>query len=69
MDAPNLPPVFTTQCSQFEFVSSYRYLSILIEYLAFTPHNQEFRIKSRLSLESKKKLVSATFMSVLVMVM
>jgi len=74
----NLPSIATSQGSQIEFVSCYRYLDILIdESLSFTPHIHQlakrlklklgfyFRIKSCLSYGSKKRLVAATCLSVL----
>lgn len=74
----NLLPITTSQGSEIEFVSQYRYLGILIDdALSFGPHVEQlvkrlkvklgfyFRNKSCLSFEAKKRLVEATFMSVL----
>ncbi len=74
----NLPSILTSMGTKIECVSKYRYLGILIdESLSFTFHIQQlakrlklklgfyFRIKSCLSLESRKRLVAATFMSIL----
>ncbi len=74
----NLPSILTSTGTKIECVSKYRYLGILIdESLSFTFHIQQlakrlklkqgfyFRIKSCLSLESRKRLVAATFMSIL----
>ena len=74
----SLPSVITAQGSQIELVSSYKYLGVVIDdSLSFSAHIQQlvkklklklgffFRIKSCLSFESRKRLVSATFMSVL----
>lgn len=73
-----LPSIYTSEGAQIELVSTYRYLGFLIdESLSFTSHIQQlvkrlklklgfyFRIKSCLSFESRRRLVAATFLSVL----
>ncbi len=70
--------ILTSQGTKIESVSKYRYFGILIdESLSFTFHIQQlakrlqlklgfyFRIKSFLLFESRKRLVAATFMSIL----
>lgn len=74
----NLPPIPTLQGTEIESVLQYKYLGILIDNsLSFKPHIVEllkklriklgffFRNKSCFSYEAKKRLVSATFLSVL----
>jgi len=74
----NLPSITTSQGFEIETVSQYKYLGILIDdSLSFKPHIQQlvkklklrlgfyFRNKSCFSFEAKRRLVAATFMSVL----
>lgn len=74
----NLLPITTSQGSEIESVSQFKYLGILIDdSLSFKPHIQQlvkklklklgfyFRNKSCFSFEAKRRLVAATFLSVL----
>ena len=74
----DLPPITTLQGSVIESVSQYKYLGIIIDdALSLKPHIQQllkklkiklgfyFRNKSCFTFEAKKRLVAATFLSVL----
>ena len=74
----NIPSIITFQGSDIESVSQFKYLGFLIDdSLSFKPHIQQlvkklkqklgfyFRNKACFSFEAKKRLVAATFMSVL----
>ncbi len=68
--------ITTLQGLEIEVVSKYKYLGFLIDSLSFGPHIQYlvrklksklglFRVKYCLSLAARKRLVAATFLSVL----